>query len=405
MFQNLLLRLSAPTEAIGLDVYVRPDGVKDYHAVLLVKEKNSFKLKAYKSWQGSLSELTEFAPSSLPVALSISGKGVLVKLVANANAQDPELMQRVLPNAKEIEFFIQKFPSGKNCFVALQRNEIADNLISELNTLGYQIAELSLGGLQTASIGLSLNVLSPWKFSHYQLEFSTVELSDYVHQFRDDLTTITNLGGETLTEAAIPAFCAALQYLAESSPSSVEKSILTEQKKEIRSRKLLQISLWGILLFFFFSLLINFVLFSSFSSTNNALQAKSVSASTLLKELDLLEKEVKEQNTFLTETGWLSDGKLSYLSDKIAASIPSGISLNQLNLQPLDDKKSKAEKKKVFDAGVIKIEGNCQKATSMNEWIETLKLIQDVQSVKLISYQYSDLDRKGKFEILMQLKP
>jgi Tfp pilus assembly protein PilN len=405
LFQKLLHSLSAPTEAIGLDVYVRPDGGKEFHAFHLAKEKNTFNVKQFKSWQGSLSSLPELASNSIPLALSISGKGVLVKLVPNANIQDPELIQRILPNAKEIEFYVQKFPAGKNVFVALQRNDLVDAIISELNALGYQIGELSLGGLQAAFIGPSLGASSPWNFGHYQLEFTIEVLSDYKHQFSEQTTTSIKFGGETLNEAAVPAFCSAVQYLAESSISSVEKRNLSEQKKEIKARKLLQISLWVILLFFFFSLLINFVLFSSFSTTNNALQAKSASTSTLLKELDRLEKEVKEKNAFLTETGWLSEGKLSYLSDKIAASIPSEISLNQLNLQPLDDKKSKVEKKKVFDAGLIKIEGYCQKATSMNEWIETLKLIPDVQSVKLISYQYSDSDRKGKFEILMQLKP
>ena len=66
----------------------------------------------------------------------------------------------------------------------------------------------------------------------------------------------------------------------------------------------------------------------------------------LLKELEILEKNTKEKNKFLQQTGWLSVSKQSYFTDRIASTIPANISLTKLSVFPLDDKNSKKEKKK-----------------------------------------------------------
>lgn len=406
MIKNWWNSINQIPEVAGLEIYSHADGTRSYQLILLRKEKNKLQITLRKNWKGTLSTVKEFIPSSIPIVLSIAGKGILVKKLSDVPASDSEVLTRILPNAKPEEFYIQRLDYQKHSFIALLRREFLDSLLQELNALEYLITDVHCGALQVAALGTFLKRETTWILPPYQFEYLNGELKDYQSSVLNELTEGTvNIEGEQLLECEVSAFLAALNTFTGSGITGLKANVIETGKKEVKARHQFKIALWSVLIFFLTALMINFILFTSWSERNNELKQQTSVNASILKELEELEKESNEKKNFLTTTGWLSGSKQSFFADRIAASLPSAINLSELSLNPLDEKLSRTEKKKVFLYNLILIKGNCARATALNDWLESLKLIPEVQSVKLISYNYSDQDRKGKFELEISIKP
>jgi hypothetical protein len=119
----------------------------------------------------------------------------------------------------------------------------------------------------------------------------------------------------------------------------------------------------------------------------------------MFNEMEKLSKEVKEKEAFLSGAGWLQSSSACYYADRIAATVPPSVKLTELSINPLDEKKSKEEKKQLFSTGSILIKGDCSRPTELNEWLDQIKLIDKINKARLVNYFYDNKENKGSFSI------
>ncbi|MFN3402671.1 MAG: hypothetical protein ACK40G_01160 [Cytophagaceae bacterium] len=405
MLQRLKQKVFQKDKAAGAEVLLLPEGSMEYNLCLLSIKKNII-VKEFSESKIGLDKFCQLVKEDVPVALSVSGKGILTRVIKSDSDDEKNLLSQVFPNAKIQEYYLQsvRLKDGK-FVVTIARKDLIDNLLDQISKTGLKIISVNLGPFSVANVNQLLK-FDPLQIvvSNHCLVFEDYEFSGYrISEEGSEAKTLV-AGGEKLLQEEIVAYSNAFSLLFQTEIfSSIEVETVKYAADEFQQQKIFKVAGWSTLIFFMLILLINAVLFTSLNSKNQLLSAKLSQFQGIGKDTDKLEKELSEKESFLSEAGWLDPSRSSYYSDRIAASVPPSIRLTRLAVNPYDDKTSKAERKIIFQNGLIILTGNCSKTTELNTWIKTLKGLEWVKDVKVQDYTFDDKNKTGEFKIELQL--
>ena len=153
---------------------------------------------------------------------------------------------------------------------------------------------------------------------------------------------------------------------------------------------------------FLTSLLISYFLIQYYGTKNSELNLQTVYSNQSYQLILDLEAQKEKKLSILKESGVLSSKFLSYYGYQLIKSIPSNISLNELNIIPLKEE-YKENKKAFFENRTIVIKGETFQEASFNNWLEGLKKMDWLQRFEIISLK-KDKKNKSIFEIKITLK-
>ena len=99
-----------------------------------------------------------------------------------------------------------------------------------------------------------------------------------------------------------------------------------------------------------------------------------------------LEKQKKDKEKSIKDSGFLSDKFLSFYSYEIIKSIPNSVSLNELNSAPLQ-KVVKSNEKVEITPGTIVVKGITIDENEFNDWLRRIKSFEwvakfEIESIK-----------------------
>ena len=120
-----------------------------------------------------------------------------------------------------------------------------------------------------------------------------------------------------------------------------------------------------------------------------------------------MNKIIVDQNSIIDSLGWKNSISPTFISDRIAASKPDGIILQQLLIFPENEKETDnelIETPKLFRSDRIKIKGECKEAIIMNDWKNTLLKLPYISEVEVINYTKTVDSKAGIFIIEISLK-
>jgi hypothetical protein len=368
---------------------------------VLEKIKKKIQVQQALSDLKTIDQLKAYITPDMPVALVLNGRGILSKKFSESFDRDNSI-PLFLPNAKPIDFYQQIYQEEPNYFVSIIRRESTLELLQEFKRQEFSIVSLSTGALQVLPVlPLIASEVENGQlaFSEHTLTVSDQKLTDYTFSFSRKENRIFKIDEEKIAEQLLNSYSAALGCMLKLTPSEFEIEEVYTNKEEFEYGKLfkvLGISLGGL---FMGLLMLNFILFSVFSQANQELVFKESRSKGMLQKMETLEKEVKDKNAFLSGAGWLSSLKSSFYADRIAATIPLSVRLTELSVNPINDRKTKELRKTVFESGLIKLSGNSNKPTDLNEWIDKIKSIQSVKKARLLNYTYDQKERVGNFNV------
>ena len=409
MLSKVKEKIHKITKAAGIEITLLQEGQYKILLTVLTLSKNSIVLEKKESiLDGKIESLKEVLEKDTPVYVVLNGRGILHKKITDSGSDTASLIQSVLPNAKVQDFYIQTSVAEKSSLVSIIRKELVDPILIALESNQWHCIGLSLGGSVVKSI-VSL-ISEEVKTGLFNWSSHSIELDkegsivDYKQLVASAEKKYFKLDTEKVEDDYLLSYAAAFSILVNTDPQEpfVDRVILV--KEEYLNKLLFQKLSWSVLVLFLVVLMVNFILFTNFSSKNNELSQKESKYSSLFSEMENLSKEVKEKEAFLSEAGWLKSSSNTFYADRIAASVPSSVKLTEFSINPLDERKSKEEKKELFSTGVILLKGDCTRPTELNEWLDKIKSIDKITKAKLVNYSYDTKENKGSFRIEIETK-
>ncbi|HEX8545803.1 MAG TPA: hypothetical protein VF691_02515 [Cytophagaceae bacterium] len=395
---NIIEKLSlAPKRVAGVEAVLSDNGIITYTATILNRERGALYIEKKSSQLTTLATLKEFLNEEIPLALTINGRGIISTKLNTSEENHDKILQTILPNAKTDDFYFQIIKNTYSSFIAIARKQTVDLVISQLGELNFKVTSCTLGPFASVSLLPFIESNTFIYSGQYELEKNETDLKSFKISGEKKQNVI---GDELIDAEFLPSYASAFQYLAGGHENvEIELASLQTNRDDVKHKKLFKILSIGLLVFFFVTLLVNFILFSIFSDANNELTLKQSNIVSLIGKEEELKKDIQIKESFLSEAGWLKSSRAAFYADRIAATVPDKVELTELSIYPLDEKESRKSKKHTFYPSQGRIAGLCSKPEVLNIWFTELKKIEGIKDVRMGKYFFDNKTMTGTFEL------
>lgn len=332
---------------ILLDLHQDREGKPSLSASELIRSGDKITVSKKNA---DLKNITHFAKqysTGMPVAINLSGKGVLQKEIDGNKPSAIEAFYVALPNSKAEDFYIQ-WTSNKVQTITMVRREGANLILNELSDAGLVVVSMSL-----------------------------------------------NLNESELKKTGI-ALLLGLERV------DVEQEILTLNLEQLQAKaKLKGISTLAAALMFV-TLLINFVCYFTYSDKVTRLEQQQNISLDKVDKYQTIEADVSEKIGLIKSTGWTGGYPLAWLTDRVMASKPASIGMSAFVINPIK-KRSSEEQPIAFENLKVLIRGNSQEAVELNNWLHEIRAMNWVKDCELVSYNFNKESGKGEFMLALNI--
>ncbi|MEH3112282.1 hypothetical protein [Pedobacter terrae] len=352
--------------------------------------------------EGTLVKVLERLPRKFPVALALSGKGIIHKQIKSDGTENKDLFRTAFPSVERKDFYVQEAFSNDLVWISIIRQTLADDMVGKLQTAGLQVYALSLGALPVISIWELLSATGNG-FSANGHQFEVDEsgiLSGYRYAEGTENNRNLKLGETRLKPALLLPYALAFQLFLHDK-LLVIKADDTQVDKRFRDfleqSKLKKIA--GIFIFVLLGLLlISFLALTHYNAENAKLNEQVGAMTATADQSDLLKKDITEQKILLNKLGWNGGYSYAFLLNDIGSSKPRALTLNEVIFDQL--KEDPKDAKDLLAS--IKIAGETANLTAVNNWIFLLKEKKWAKEVKLLRYQQDTESENFQFNLLIQ---
>lgn len=390
---SLQSRISACT---GAEVHLLPDGTFSVRLVQLSLQNKLIHIEEKKEQVSGLNEL-KLADIKGPLAITLTGRGVLIKKTSRLENVTEQSLRHLFPGFKPDEFYLQHFRSGAHSFVAFVRKEIADPVLLAFRKQGARVLLFGLGPFVADQVLPQLNSYEGnLVFDGHQVIFNPQkEWLDY--QYKSGMVSEFDLkiDIERIPEQFLLAYATAFQLILNDRLEliEVEAEEIKQELVEFSAKLKFQKNGSIVLVSFFVLLLLNFLIFSWYQSKNQELAGRAGQRSDLYAGRQKLESEVKEKEMQVRRLGWNHGQNYAYLCDQIGQTVPSTILLHEVSINALKGNNMVSSEKNELETGSLKITGQSSSVYVINDWLYALKHKPWVKAVQL--QKYATDDQKG----------
>ena len=368
-----------------------------YTLCVLEKRKQIISVVTKKSDISNLENLVGYLAPEVPIHLTIEGKGVLVRKVAD---HTENYLQQIIPNARSEDFHTIQHPHQ---FVSIVRRDAIDQAVAALSGHGLFVLSVSMSYFTLNTlIPFLTNEITSLNLHGQQLTITAGQISGINSLVGDDEPEVRYaIGDEQVHTRYLIAYASALTHFVPNSSSLLQEA----GQQEFRHRQVFTKALPVLLVFFLVLLLVNTVVYVNAYQNNQELTQQASSSAVVLTRLTTLQQEVTDKERFLNTLGWeRPDSKVS-LADRLAATVPAQIVLSDLQISPLDEARLKKEKKQVFNSQIIRVSGQSEDILVLNEWLSELEAQDWVHRLEHQQYINNQEEKLGTFSFTLRLQP
>ncbi len=389
----------------GVELHILPDGAYDWRVCSVSLAGNSLNIDSKTEVPGDTAAVLKKFPKDKPLALTITGKGVLIRKAPAMEEIGENQLNQVFPNLEADQFYIQNFISGGQSFVSIIRREIIDGLMDVLSAEGLNILLLTIGPFTASHILKQLNTYGQEIcFDGHEVQYNKEwEWTEYRYAAGKKSEFPLKIDLESIPEQYLLAYAAAFQLALYPRLAAVSLPVGQAENNlyEFQQKQQFQFRAGCILAVFFVVLLLNFLLFSYYNSANEALLSQVSQSSAGIESLRNTEKEIASNEKLLKELGWSRGVRYAWIADQLGQTVPAGLSLREIAINPLNTVETGRQRREVYDTGKIKIRGEASDPGAVNNWLYLLKGKSWVKGVNLDSFSPSSSsgDNKQEFSI------
>ena len=391
-------------QAAGVTVDIAQDGSYTINCCQVITDRNQLTIEKKFGVKDDAEGLAKKLGTKVPIALNLSGKGVLTKQVPAASGDEQQDMARIIPNLNADDFYLQQFTSNDQLFVSLVRKTLAGHWINILEQQGFTVLMLSLGPFPASHMLNQLNVYeSDVVFNGIQISRDTDQnwtSVEYSPAFQAPFTL--KIGAEPIDQQLIMPYAATFQLVLADKLEPVKATVdaLDTRYGQIIGTKKLKVTGALILGVFFILLLLNFVTLSWLNSENSRLDGQASVSANSNSDMQALTAQIKAKEALLKDMGWDGGFNKARLIDQLAALLPGEITLREIAINPPDVNNKDSRGQHFLDRR-IKLSGNSQQVIAVNEWIARIKTLKWVKGAGLDNFEFDNDQNTGKFNIII----
>jgi Tfp pilus assembly protein PilN len=352
-----------------------------------------------------IAELKDHLTYKTPLAISLSGKGVLTRQIEKIAEISQGNFNQILPNANIDDFYVQNFITGGLSFVSVIRRSEADKWINELTELGFMPLILSLGPFPVQHIISQLNVYG----NEIVFNGNIIQLDEH-HQwtaYRFEQPALSpfalKIETEVIDEKVVIPYAAAFQLVLAEKLEVIQAPVPELEKafqKKITDNKI-KVKGFLVLAVLFIMLLVNFILFSWLNAANALLNGQVSRFAQSTNTVQDMNDQIKKKERLLQSLGWDGGINKSALLDQLASLMPEEITWKEVAVNPVDLNSSRVQKLPIFYNRRIRITGTSDKIIPINEWLARIKTMAWVKNIQLESFAYNNELNSGQFTVII----
>ena len=404
MWRHIEQKILQIRKATGVEIIILEDDKLIINVDTAITKKNNISKESESTGLERLDQLAEKLDPGTPLSLVLNGKGILLKKVPAQSANGT--LQSILPNANPDDFYSEKFQGKNSNIISIVRKETVNKIISELKKSGYKVDSVSQG---FTSINNILPFIKTVQGRQLESDSLMIELGNdnEVTDFRNKEKINNNkfqpneylIANQYVKPANLLSFSAAVGLLAGDikSGSPINSHVLSEERKEYRYYKLFRAAGWSFLIALFVILLINFLFYTHFFNKNKSLETSRLFTSGQAQKFSVLEKEVRQKEKFIEQSGWTAPSRTSFYADRIAGLTPTDILLTSMQIYPARNNSFTEAGSNFFKKDTIMVAGVCENPVELNQFMNNLKVLPDFKDVTIKNYQYRNENESGSF--------
>lgn len=388
------------SEVCGVEVNFNDNGISFYYTLL--KNKNN---KLVLTETGQIKDNLELPKSivknKIPLVVILNGKGIILKKIFHSESPESteEIIKQNLPAINPAEFYIQIYKQeNQSGFIAVCRKEIANSLISDLNSKKYDVAELLIGAPSVIGLKPLWSNFNNLQTSTHSIEFTngladnlTARLPGNENKIKIDDIIFSPL--HTL------GFAGGLAYLlktplVENNNTELENIAVSHiEKNKFRLLLILFVAIAFLLA------ATNMIFYTSFFDKNNKLETELSVYQGKYEQINKLLNDYQNKKGLIENAGVLNKNKLSEFADKIAKTIPDEVVLSEMYFNPKDEDIESEDSLVKFKSNELILKGNCNKSLVINEWVNVLKMQKFIKDISLEKFSYNKEGILPNYEI------
>ena len=403
MFRQWLHRtFVSPRTVAGVEI--RPDGAGNFVCDYVVLEQRSGKAEVVEKSAAPCTpeQLAEKLPRNIPVGLVVNGKGVLVKKGPGTGGEPGDVLAHLLPNLQIQEFAFQTLDLPDGQAFALMRAESLLACIRLLEERGFRVlaADLAFAGVGNF-LAAFREAPQPLPVAKWLLTHESGAVTGFQAD-GEDAPEQALPGGSDLHTGHILAFSAALGRLLDTDTGLQNLPSLDSARREYRHEKLFLTGGIAFLALLLLGLLANTLFYFNYQDRLGRQALVLARHERQLAYLDSLQRLYQERQRYIGSTGGGQPGLSAWYADQIGASVPEGIRLTALQVNPAEKAGKFQDKELHFQSGVIRIKGISRQSTDLNRWLKALKALDWVREVQVLPYS-ENRTGVGEFELELWL--
>jgi len=387
----------------GLHLQMDSQGQWHFHWVTLERQQEEVNIK--KTGEGIFDlENPEGLPDpEIPVHLILDGRGILHKAVPEQTLREEAVLQALLPGAKSEDFILQQVPYQKGSIASLIRQDLAVQLLEQFEHHSFWILGVSLGPFDVACLQPFLKDQSKIHVGKNELQFDEQGQLCAYQQLEEENTRDIKLEGQAIPAEKVLPYAAAFQGILEL-PAALTHQAIADQQQEYRHKQLFGKALLAMAGVTLLVLLLNTAFYFHYKSENEKLGIGRYHTQNQLAELDSLKAQLQRQQLLIKNTSINQQTTVSFYADQIAATLPEGLQLKELDIFPVNGRRKDYGPDQLvrYNKNSIIVKGWCKSSLTYNKWIRELKDIDWIKDARHIDYQ--DLNSQlSAFELHLNL--
>jgi hypothetical protein len=378
-----------------------------WQAEVIILEQKRKLIHTIKQSKGisSLDVFSSLVPTGIPLCISVDGKGVIHRVVHFQKEASPVL--HIFPNANPADFIEQIQPiDNEHSFVSVIRSETLEKLVTNFSQRGYFIYQVCLGPFALNFVWHLLDLNKPeLMIKSYIIAQSTGIIQSIDISENSELTNESyRLADELLDADQILPYSSAISFFSDGEAGFEFPEIKNiNGKNEFLYSRFFKIGGIGIIGFLFIALLINFLLFDHYSRLFNASSLQYKSGLELISKMEELGRQVNLKEKIIEDNGLSENSHFSFYADRLAAVLPSQITLKRMEINPMPSK-PKQDKELVFKHHCIRISGTCMMSIMLDTWLKILKKESWIRGIEILQYKQDNGQIQGEFIIQLETK-
>lgn len=361
----------------------------ELHASLSLVALRKRKVVVEKTYSDdTLAAILEKVPPLNTLVLSYDGAGVIHRLV-NGDENGEEAAQ-VMPGARAADFLVRRQPAGEGrCIISMTRREEIESIVKNINAAGVLVSDICLGPFSVNAIPGIMAQPGEVKIPFYNFTGNGSSITSFERTLNitADQHYSIDFGDKTVSSEHLVSLSLCYDYFRRGVSSDSDPRILY-QRRELKAKRILSLSLLPFMVTLFLALAVNFSFLLRYEREELFLEQVVTEGKKEISSIDSLRREVAIMQGVADRRRRDVSDDIAFYNDRIASVVPRGIVLKELILNPpLTTTKGRSGYR--FEENTVRISGVTENSRTLEVFVRDLSAFRWLDELKITGFSES----------------